>query len=271
MKKLLGACGAALLLCSMKSPEAGAADLQLWRLDCGTLQIKDLGDYSDTGMFAGQQKMLVASCYLIRNGGRYLLWDTGIDGALAGKARDEGGNQLGETLVAQLSRIGVSPSDIEFVGISHFHQDHTGQVAGFPNATLLIGKGDWEIVNAWPPARSRFDHWIKGGGKVEQLEGDKDVFGDKRVRTLWLPGHTTGHQGLLVMLESGPVLISGDQFHFKENRSASGVPSFNMDRAATLASHDRFEKLAANFKAKVILQHEPADVAKLPQFPRAAR
>lgn len=271
MKKLLGACGAALLLCSMKSPEPAAGGIHLWRLDCGTLKIDDLGDYSDTGMFAGQQKMFVASCYLVRNGNRYMIWDTGVDGALAGKARDVGGNQLGEKLVTQLSRIGVAPSDVEFVGISHFHQDHTGQVADFPKATLLIGKGDWEIVNAWPPARSRFDHWIKGGGKVEQLEGDRDIFGDKRVRTVWLPGHTKGHQALLVMLQSGPVLISGDQYHFNENRKASGVPSFNMDRAATLASHDRFERLAANLEAKVIIQHEPADIAKLPAFPKAAR
>jgi hypothetical protein len=75
---------------------------------------------------------------------------------------------------------------------------------------------------------------------------------------------------LLVRLASGPVLLSGDQYHFTEAVKNRGVPSFNVDRADTLASHDRFERIAVNTRAKVIIQHEPADVAKLPAFPRAA-
>src|SRR3546814_13839008 len=84
-----------------------------------------------------------------------------------------------------------------------------------------------------------------------------------------MPGHTEGHQALLVRLASGPVLISGDQYHFTENREVGGVPRFNVDRADTLASHDRFEKLARNLHANVIIQHEPDDVDKLPAFPEA--
>jgi hypothetical protein len=76
---------------------------------------------------------------------------------------------------------------------------------------------------------------------------------------------------LLVRLRSGPVLLSGDQYHFTENRRAGGVPSFNADRSDTLGSHDRFEEIARNLKAKVIIQHETADVAKLPAFPKAAQ
>ena len=97
------------------------------------------------------------------------------------------------------------------------------------------------------------------------------MFGDGRARILQMPGHTEGHQALLVRLDSGPILISGDQYHFRENRSVGGVPTFNVNRADTLASHDRFEKLARNLKAKVIIQHEPQDIALLPLFPEAAK
>lgn len=272
MKKLVAAAAAFLSLSGMQAPPASeAGPLSLWRLDCGSLDIADLGVFSDTGLYAGQKKTLVASCYLIRNGDKLLLWDTGLDGALAGQPRDEQGSILKEKIVTQLARIGVRPADVTYVGISHYHYDHTGQVADFPNATLLTGKGDWEVIKVWPPAEPRFRRWLSGGGKVEPLEGDKDVFGDGRVTILTMPGHTEGHQALLVRLASGPVLISGDQYHFTENRQVGGVPSFNVNRADTLASHDRFEKLAANLKAQVIIQHEPADVAKLPAFPEAAR
>jgi glyoxylase-like metal-dependent hydrolase (beta-lactamase superfamily II) len=244
--------------------------IELWRLDCGTLDV-ELGMFSDTGLYSGQKRTLTASCYLVRNGDRYLLWDTGVDGALAGKPKDNQGTYLKETIATQLSRIGLKPSNISYVGISHYHYDHTGQLAGFPNATLLQGKADWGIVKVWPPAEARYRRWLSGGGKLELVEGDKDVFGDGSVRMIDLPGHTEGHHALLVNLASGPVLISGDQYHFTENRTVGGVTSFNVNRADTLASHDRFEKLAKNLKAKVIIQHEPLDISKLPQFPKSAQ
>lgn len=249
---------------------AQGSGVELWRLDCGSLDV-DLGMFSDTGMYQGQKRTLVASCYLVRDGDRYLLWESGVDGGLAGKPKDKEGVLLKASIVAQLARIGVKPEAVTYAGISHYHDDHTGQVRDFPRSTLLIGKGDWEVVQKYPPAKPRFAPWLTGGSKVDAVEGDKDVFGDGKVIMLDLPGHTEGHHGLLVRLASGPVLITGDQYHFTQNRRVGGVPSFNVDRADTLASSDRFEKLATNVRARVIIQHEPDDVAKLPVFPRSAK
>lgn len=272
MKRIIAAIVAFAALTGQQSPDprTAAAPLELYRLDCGSIDIADLGDFSDTGLYAGEKRTLVASCYLVRSGDRILLWDTGLDGALAGKPKDKDGSLLEERIVTQLARIGVRPQDVTYVGISHYHYDHTGQVADFPGATLLIGKGDYDVVRVWPDAKPRFAHWLGGGGKVEEIAKDKDVFGDGRVTIVGLPGHTEGHQALLVRLASGPVLISGDQYHFTEQVKNRGVPSFNVDRADTLASMDRFDRLAANLAAKVIIQHEPRDVAKLPAFPRPA-
>ena len=69
----------------------------------------------------------------------------------------------------------------------------------------------------------------------------------------------------------GAVLLSGDLAHFRENYESNGVPSFNSDRAQTVASLERFKQIAANLKATVIIQHEPRDVEKLPAFPAAAK
>ena len=86
------------------------------------------------------------------------------------------------------------------------------------------------------------------------------------------PGHTPGHHSLLVKLkEMGNVLITGDLAHFHENYDSNGVPTFNTDRAASLASLDRFKKIAANLKATVIIQHDARDIGKLPAFPAAAK
>ena len=86
------------------------------------------------------------------------------------------------------------------------------------------------------------------------------------------PGHTPGHSSLLVKLkEKGNVILMGDLAHFHENYDSNGVPSFNYDRAATVASLERVKKIAANLKATIIIQHDPRDIGKLPAFPAAAK
>ena len=117
-----------------------------------------------------------------------------------------------------------------------------------------------------------FTHWISGGGKAEPVTLDKDVFGDGTVVMLDTPGHTPGHHSLLVrMKDKGNVILTGDLAHFHENYDSNGVPSFNTDRAASLASLDRVKKMAANLKATVVIQHDARDIGILPAFPAAAK
>ena len=175
---------------------------------------------------------------------------------------------LDKTIAEQLATLGVKPGDLDGVGSSHMHGDHVGQAKEFPSAKLLIGKGDFELTKG---DKDPFGPWRAAGAKVQTMHGrDVDLFGDGSVVALNLPGHTPDHRALLVKLESGNVLLSGDLFHATEARAKKGVPPFNTSRAETLASMDRFERLAKNLSAKVIIQHEPADVAKLPTFPKAA-
>ena len=86
------------------------------------------------------------------------------------------------------------------------------------------------------------------------------------------PGHTPGHHSVLVKLaQMGPVMRTGDRAHFRANYESFGVPPFNTHRAETLASLDRFKKIAANLNATVIIQHDARDVGKLPAFPAGAK
>lgn len=246
-----------------------APELTLARLDCGTPVLNIVARFNDTWAFTDNRVMFTFSCYLIKRGDEYMLWDTGHSmtaGAPAPKV----------TIVDQLAQINIKPEQIKYVGISHYHADHTGQVASFPGATLLIGKGDWDGITAPTPNAGAnvapFTHWIRGGGKLEALPGDKDVFGDGSVVIINTPGHTPGHRSLLVRLKDmGPVLITGDLTHFQENYAMNGVPGFNFHRGDTLASLERFKTAAANLKATVIIQHDARDVGKLPVLPALAK
>ena len=281
MKRILFGLVAAMLgsAAMAQAQQKPAAPLELWRLDCGDFVMKRYGAwFSDTFQYPEGAKPLVGSCYLVRHGDRFMLWDTGLSDALIGSPVDneEQSMSVKRSLVDQLAQVGVKPEQIEIVGISHFHADHTGQARHFPNAKLVIGEGDWNALKTsdHPGLKDPKEHlasWLSSGGKVVAAGGDIDIFHDGRVVMLAMPGHTPGHSALLVRLASGPVLLSGDQYHFTEQVANRGVPSFDTNRADTLASHDRFDRIARNVGAKVIIQHEPADVAKLPAFPKSAQ
>lgn len=275
LTRALAALAGWLALTALQAPPPVHAALSLWRLDCGDFQINDINAFmSDTSEYPARPKHLVGSCYLIRHGDTYMLWDTGMRSALVGHPDTNPVMTvtLRTRIVDQLAQIGVRPEQVTIVGISHYHGDHTGQARDFPGARLLMGAADIAALRARPPeGQTDLAHWLGGGGQLTEVPGDLDVFGDGSVVMLNLPGHTPGHHALLVRLASGPVMLSGDTYHFAEQIAHRGVPPFNTNRAESLASMDRFDRLARNLHARVIIQHEPADVAKLPPFPRAAR
>jgi N-acyl homoserine lactone hydrolase len=267
---LLTVAVSAAALVSLVAPAQAAPDMSLTRLDCGTPQAPTAVNqrFSDIYAYGDLKLQFVYSCYLIKHGDEYFLWDTGHAMTAANVAPKV-------SMVDQLANLGVKPEQIKYVGISHYHADHTGQVGSFPQATLLIGKGDWDAISSPKPADgvnfAPFATWTKGDSKVEPVAIDKDVFADGSVIMLYTPGHTPGHHSLLVKLQSGNFLITGDAAHFRENWDSDGVPAFNFDRAQTIASLGRLKKIAANFKATIIIQHDARDVDKLPAFPAAAR
>ena len=245
-----------------------APEVTLTRLDCGN-GFNDQRRFSDAFAYSNPRVPFTFSCYIVKHGDDYMVWDTGyLPGSNPSAPK--------VSLLEQLVQLNLKPEQVKFVGISHFHADHTGQLAPFTNATLLIGKGDWDGINAQPPMGGAnvagFKEWMGTARKVEPQAADKDVFGDGTVVVLRTPGHTPGHQSLLVRLkETGPVILVGDAAHFHENYESNGVPGFNYDRAETIASLERIKGIAKNLKATVIIQHDPRDIGKLPAFPNAAR
>jgi glyoxylase-like metal-dependent hydrolase (beta-lactamase superfamily II) len=276
------ALAAAFIALTAAAASAGAAenatDVKLWRLDCGTIQVNNLDLFSDTFAYVGKKRQLTDSCYLIQHGADYMLWDTGLPAGLKGAPLSSDAPlspTLTRTLVEQLATLGLKPEQIAMVGISHYHFDHVGQAADFPQAKLLIGKADFDALKTEPAPFGAdpklLAHWLKENGTVETVTGDKDIYGDGSVTMLAMPGHTPGSTALLVRLaKKGPVLLSGDVVHFEEQFKVNGVPGFNTSRAESLASMDRIQKMAKTLKATLVVQHDANDVKKLPVFPASA-
>src|SRR5262249_31620607 len=153
--------------------------------------------FSDTFALRDLKLTFTFSCYLIKHGDDYMVWDTGF-------APGSNPNAPKTSLADYLGQLKVKPEQVKYVGISHFHGDHTGQLAPFTTGPRLTGKGDGEGVNAQPPMQGAnvagFKEFMGAARKVEPLVTDKDVFGDGTVVVLKTPGHTPGHSSLLVRL-----------------------------------------------------------------------
>jgi len=129
----------ATLAATLLAATAQAAPVSLWRLDCGKIVAFDLDEFSDTRAYVGQHKDLVGSCYLIRHGETYMLWDTGLPRSALNHVPDPKQGldaTLTVTIVDQLAKLGIKPDQIALIGISHEHFDHTGQASDFPGAIL---------------------------------------------------------------------------------------------------------------------------------------
>jgi N-acyl homoserine lactone hydrolase len=257
-----------------------APDLEMWQLDCGTIELSDAGDFSDAHLYDGEERTLVVNCYLIRNADQYMLWDAGLSKDLIGISYTEGAFTVSmkRSLVDQLAELTLSPEDINLAAVSHYHFDHTSQLADFPDATLLIGAADWDVVKAAQEPNQLVDPrpftpWLgEDTAPVTAIAQDHDVFGDGSVLIKATPGHTPGHASLLVRLpEKGDVLLTGDLYHFEEQVTNRGVPQFNTNRADTLASMARFDAIAKSLDATVIIQHDSRHLDRLPTFPESAK
>lgn len=267
---------------SLASPVSAqeAPDLEMWQLDCGTIELTDAGDFSDAHLYDGEERTLVVNCYLIRNADQYMLWDAGLSKDLIGISYTEGAFTVSmkRSLVDQLAELTLSPEDINLAAVSHYHFDHTSQLADFPDATLLIGTADWDVVKAAQEPNQLVDPrpftpWLgEDTAPVTAIAQDHDVFGDGSVLIKATPGHTPGHASLLVRLpEKGDVLLTGDLYHFEEQVTNRGVPQFNTNRADTLASMARFDAIAKSLDATVIIQHDSRHLDRLPTFPESAK
>lgn len=272
---LLGLCCVNLAQAATTTDSAKANDVHMYALNCGSINIHDGAEFSDTGHYSHKPLLLADSCFLIKHGNDWLMWDLGLGDQYVGHPVEntEHGVTLNASisLIAQLKQLNLTADDIKYVGISHFHFDHMGNANLFPHATWLIQRAEYKSLEQNPLPQAVSDDLIKTLQPVKKtlITGDLDVFGDGSVVILRTPGHTVGHQSLQLKLQHyGTIILSGDLYHIREAYLSKQVPVFNASRADTLASMARIDEILKNRHGRLIIQHDSRDFAALPKFPK---
>jgi N-acyl homoserine lactone hydrolase len=262
---------------SESKEEISKAEVKLYSFDGGTVVVNTLGLFAQDETYKGQSKEFADAFYVIQHPKGNLMWDAGLPESLVGLPEPytspDGAFTVSrrDSVLNQLKQIGMSPDDFQYISLSHTHFDHSGHANVFKNSTWLVQKDEYDFVTGEEVQEKNPDMYnaIKDLKNIKKIDGDFDVFGDGTVVLKYMLGHTPGHQVLFLDLKDhGPLLLSGDLYHFYENREYKRIPIFNYDVAQTRESMKKFEALAQEMKAKVYLQHQKDDFNKMPKAPQ---
>jgi N-acyl homoserine lactone hydrolase len=270
-----------LLAAPLAAPQTGAQkptrppqSVRIYVFDNGVIKGIDPATFQLKKEEIATSDMVVAS-YLIVHPKGTLMWDTGAipDSALNadGSPLTKGLFTASKTLKSQLAAAGFAPEAITYLGLSHYHSDHTANANDFARATWLVQQPEREAMFAEkPPGITQLAQYAAlKNSKTQILKGeDYDVFGDGTVVIKPAYGHTPGHQVLYVKLaKTGPVLLAGDLYHYQEERSTSKVPTFEFNKEQSLASRTVVEAFLKKTGAQLWIEHDLANFAKLKKSP----
>ena len=217
----------------------------------------------------------VNSSYLIVHPRGTLQFDAGgiPDSAFKGDGATvtEGVQSATKPLLPQLAAAGYRPADVTYFALSHYHADHTGNANAFAGATWITQKAERDFMFSEKPEGiiQPATYGALKNAKTRILDNeDFDVFGDGTVRVISAPGHTPGHQVLLVRLpKRGPVLLAGDLYHYPEERAKGILPTFEFNAEQSRAARAKVEALLKQTGAELWIEHDIATHAKLPKSP----
>lgn len=244
------------------------ASTRLYVLDCGYM---DMAGWEGFQTFYGFLESAVAipaqanPCFLIVNRGQSLLWDAGLaDATPSTPVMTEYGVSfsLKTKLVDQLQDLNYPPQKIDYLALSHLHFDHIGNLHYFVNVKTLLQRNEWNAAREAGPndigyVRQSYSQ-LESFPNLILIDGDLDVFGDGNVRILSTPGHTPGHQSLLVNLDRhGPIIISGDTIHFTEELGALNQGSNSAENGARKSALAEFLSLVEDIGGELWVQHDP--------------
>ena len=241
----------------------GRVPIKLYVFDSGRIRCNDLSTINP-GLEKGGALDMANQIYLIVHPKGSLIWDAGISDEVA---RHPNGLDVykgiwiytvPKTLKSQWAKMAITPESVTWLAFSHLHNDHTGNAGYFKNARLLLQKEARAL--AFKEGAEQYGYhppdYMPFKEKVVEIDGIHDVFGDGSVVMIPAPGHSAGHQVLFLDLpKTGPILLSGDLYIFKDQRENFWIPTYN-HKKQTLYAYTDIERLVERTGAQVWIQHD---------------
>jgi N-acyl homoserine lactone hydrolase len=240
--------------------------VRLLAFHCGD-ELVDIANFDPLGPEVGRKVQSPYFFYVVEHERGHVLFDTGANPSWAGRldleaaAGFDGAKIVvaeGDDLLGRLASIGLAPEDVEHVALSHLHIDHAGGVGHLANATFYVQRRELQAA-FWPPVYQRdfyvredFDHPVRW----KELSGEHDIFGDGRIVLFPTPGHSVGHQSMLVRLDGGAVILVADAAYSPRNLHERRLPAIVWSPDEMVDSWERIEAVRDQEDAELIFTHD---------------
>jgi glyoxylase-like metal-dependent hydrolase (beta-lactamase superfamily II) len=159
-----------------------------------------------------------------------------------------------DRLEVRLREVGLDPGAVRHHVFTHLHVDHVG-AGPLPGARVVLGASEWRAATA---RGARLRGYIRAGiDDPRTVEGDLDLYGDGSIRLLATPGHTAGHQSVLVTPDDGPrVLIAGDAVYSEAALLDRTIDGVGVDPDRARESIDRLREICGEAPTVVAPTHD---------------
>ncbi len=246
--------------------------------------LKSQKQFFTAGRGVGEAFDVPVPYFLIEHPEGYVLFDTGNAYETVHNKHEHWGSAAEaydpvmseeEWVVNAIQKVGVKPEDIKYVVLSHLHLDHAGGVGHFPNARYVVQRKELHFAYVPDPymkaayIRKDFDKDVKWAILEGEQDDNFDLFRDGKIIVKFTPGHTPGHQSLLLNLEkTGPMLLTADSCYTTENLDEDVLPGLVADPISTVKTIERF-RLMREQGVKIVTGHDPEawkSYKKAPEF-----
>jgi N-acyl homoserine lactone hydrolase len=164
-----------------------------------------------------------------------------------------------DDVVSRLATIGIDPAEVTDVIATHLHYDHCGGLALLPNATVHVQRAELDFATE-PPEYQAAAYIPDDWAHINQWaihEGEHNLFDDGSITLVPTPGHTPGHQSVLVRLPTANVICVVDAAYHPDKMAERKLPAYLWNPDAVLSTWDHLERLRSETAAHLTFSHHP--------------
>lgn len=238
-------------------------EIKLYIFDNGSIDGLDPALFNFRADEVASTDFVVTSNLIVHPNG-ILLWESGMipddEFPADGSPAIDDVSIATKTLRGQLAEIGYTPADVDYFAMSHLHSDHNGNANEYAGSQWIVQRADRDMMFGADEQQlmvvENFSALENSETTVLENE-DYDVFGDGSVLIISAPGHTPGHQVLLVKLaNTGAILLAGDLYHYPEEITTGRFPTFEFDPIISAPSREKVARIVEANNAKMWIGHD---------------
>ncbi len=209
------------------------------------------------------------NCLLVQTPKKHILVDTGIGGKIKDRFKEIYRVEREHGLVASLAAVGVTPENVDFVVDTHLHFDHCGgntirrdatYVPTFPNAKYVIQEKEWFAATN-PNERTKASYLkedfepLEKAGQLMLVAGEHTVV--EGVKVMPTPGHTKGHQSVLIESEGKKAFYCGDLIPTASHVKLPYIMGYDLYPVDILETKRKILEQAVSEHWLLIFEHDP--------------